>query len=100
MRVLFIIIALLGAAVFGYSLAGSAHLATNWYDVDATLRPKEGGTGIHKDTLEKLEVQLDRLVLSERRDWLVIRCIGGVTCTLRFVALIMLRKRHDSKVLD
>jgi len=97
MRVLLIVITLLAGATFAYSLVGRVHQWTDQSEITHILYPKEG-SGLPKETLQKLTVQLNALELSQRRDWWVVRCVSGTTLLFGFSALVTERRRHGSKL--
>lgn len=96
MRVLLIIITLLGGAILGCSLAGRAHYLASRSDFLAVLYPKEGSR-VPKEQLEVLQTQLEAQELSQQKDWLTVRYLGGTAFLLSFSALILERRRYVAR---
>jgi hypothetical protein len=93
-RLIFVIVALLGAVIISYALATICHFGDSMGDLNEILFPKEKVV-LAKPVSQQVETVLIKLDGLQFHNFLIFSGIGaGVSC-LGFTGLIMERKRRE-----
>jgi len=85
------VIIIIGVVILVYSFIGDAHLELYWPDI---VQPFVSNPNV---ALPKTAGNLDTVLMSLKRDWLVIRYIGIFISIIGVVGLIVVKLRGQPK---